>query len=304
MSDPMEGILRYQHRAMATIFELMVAGEEAGFAAGAVQAAFEEIDRLEEDLSRYLPNSDVSRINNLGPDQSVRVSADTFECLRLGMQCYEETGGTFDLATGALKDCWVGRDRSLLAPSPEEIERARTRSGTCRLELDERDMTVRVRGPAPLIDLGAIGKGFAVDRAAGLLQEWGVGSAFVHGGTSSVYAFGDHPGNVGWPVTLSNPAQPSEVLEKIRLKDQGLGGSGITQGRHIIDPRIAAPVESRRASWVLSNSATRSDALSTACMIMTHGEIAGLVAGSGELRALIVEERPPAVLRFGRGGTA
>ena len=302
MSGPNGEILRYQHRAMATLFELMVADEDAAFAAGAVHDAFEEIDRLEQDFSRYLPNSDVSRINNLQPDQAVRVSADTFECLRLGMLYYEETGGTFDVATGALKDCWVGKDRSLLAPSAEEIERARTRSGMFHLELDEGHMTVRVRGPAPLIDLGAIGKGFAVDRAAELLREWGVRSAFVHGGTSSVYAFGDHPGNVGWPVTLSNPAQPSEVLEKVLLKDQGLGGSGITQGRHIIDPRMAAPVASRRASWVLSQSATRSDALSTACMIMTHEEIAGLVASSGELRAIIVEERPSAVLRFGRWG--
>jgi thiamine biosynthesis lipoprotein len=302
MIEPKKEILRYQHRAMATLFELMIADEDDAFAAGAVHAAFEEIDRLELDLSRYLPNSDVSRINNLQPDQSVRVSADTFECLRLGLQYYEETGGTFDVATGALKDCWVGRDRSLLAPSAEEIERARTRSGMCRLELDERHMTIHVRGPAPLLDLGAIGKGFAVDRAAELLREWGVGSAFVHGGTSSAYAFGDYPGHAGWPVTLSNPAQPSEVLEKVRLKDQGLGGSGITQGRHIIDPRTAAPVESRRASWVLSQSAARSDALSTACMIMTQQEIAGLVEGSRELRAIIVEEHPPAVLRFGRWG--
>lgn len=302
MSELKEQVHRYQHRAMATLFELMVAGGDDAFTAGAVQAAFEEIDRLEQDLSRYLPNSDVSRINNLQPDQAVRVSADTFECLRLSMQYSEETGGTFDVATGALKDCWVGRDRSLRAPSPEEIERARARSGMSHLELDDRTMSVRVRGPAPLIDLGAIGKGFAVDRAAELLMEWGVASALVHGGTSSVYAFGDYPGHAGWPVTLSHPALPSEVLEKVLLKDQGLGGSGITKGRHIVDPRNAVPVESRRASWVLSQSATRSDALSTACMIMTQREIAGLIDRSLELRAIIVDERPSAVLRFGRWG--
>jgi thiamine biosynthesis lipoprotein len=287
---------------MATLFELMVADEDDAFVAGAVQAAIEEIDRLEQDLSRYLPNSEVSRINNLLPDQSVRVGTDTFECLRLSLEYSRETGGTFDVATGALKDCWVGRDRALRVPSPEEIERARAKSGMCLLELDENTMTVRVRGEAPLIDLGAIGKGFAVDRAAGLLREWGVGSALVHGGTSSAYAFGDCPGHAGWPVTLSNPARPAEVLEKVLLKDQGLGGSGITGGRHIIDPRSALPVESRRASWVLSHSATRSDALSTACMIMTREEIAVLLAGSQELRAIIVDGSPGEVLRFGRWG--
>jgi len=232
----------------------------------------------------------------------VRVSADTFDCLRLSLQYHKETGGAFDVTTGALKDCWVGRDRSLRAPSSEAIERAAGRSGMSRLDLDENAMTVRVHGQAPLVDLGAVGKGFAVDRVAELLKEWGVGSALVHGGTSSAWAFGDHPGHEGWPVTLSNPAQPSEVIERILLKDQGLGGSGISKGRHIIDPRTAAPVHSRRASWVLSPCASRSDALSTACMIMTKQEIAGLIAGSEELRATVVEEHPPAVLRFGRRG--
>ena len=302
MNGPEERIHRYQHRAMATVFELMIADEDAAFAAGAAQAACEEIDRLEQDLSRHLPNSDVSRINNLQPEQAVRVSADTFECLRLSVQYHTETGGAFDVTTGALKDCWVAIDRSLRAPSSEEIERAAGRSGMSRLDLDESAMTVRVHGQAPLVDLGAVGKGFAVDRVAELLKEWGVGSALVHGGTSSAWAFGDHPEHEGWPVTLSNPAQPSEVIERILLKNQGLGGSGISKGRHIIDPRTAAPVHSRRASWVLSPCASRSDALSTACMIMTKQEIAGLIAGSEELRAIVVEEHPPAVLRFGRLG--
>ena len=304
MSGPQERIRRYRHSAMATIFELVIADEEDAFAAGAARAAFEEIDRLERDLSRYLPNSDVSRINNLHPDQSVCVSAETFECLRLSLQYNRETGGAFDVTTGALKDCWVGRDRSPRVPSPEEIERAKGRGGMSRLELDERSMTVRVHGPAPPIDLGAIGKGFAVDCAAELVREWGVGSALVHGGASSAYAFGKYPGRPGWPVTLSNPAQPSEVLENVLLEDQALGGSGVKQGRHIIDPRKAAPVEWHRASWILSESASRSDALSTACMVMTREEIQGLIAASPELRALIVDENSHETLRFGRWDAA
>jgi FAD:protein FMN transferase len=304
MNGPEERIRRYRHSAMATIFELVIAEEEVAFAAGAARAAFEEIDRLERDLSRYLPNSDVSRINGLQPDQSMQVSADTFECLRLSLYYNRETGGAFDVTTGALKDCWVGRDRSAHVPSPEEIERARARSGMCRLELDERNMTVRVHGHAPFIDLGAIGKGFAVDCAAELLREWGVGSALVHGGASSAYAFGDYPGKSGWPVTLSNPAQPSEVLEKVLLKDRALGGSGIKQGNHIIDPRKGAPVERRRSSWILSESASRSDALSTACMVMTREEIQRLIAGSEDLRALIVDESPHEVFRLGRWDVA
>jgi thiamine biosynthesis lipoprotein len=295
-------IRRYSHRAMATVFELLIAGEEEPFAAGAAAAAFDEIDRLEQDLSRYLPNSDISRINSLPPDQSVKVGADTFECLRLSLQFYTETGGAFDVTTGALKDCWMGKDRSPRLPSTGEIEAARARIGMDRLELDEAGMTVRVHGPAPLIDLGAIGKGYAVDSAAALLREWGVGSALVHGGASSAYAFGEYPGKSGWPVTLSDPADTSVLLETVHLNRRALGGSGIRQGSHIIDPRKSAPVEFRRGAWILSPSASRSDALSTACMLMTPEEIEGMVARAGDLSARIVEGDPRRALRFGIWG--
>lgn len=299
MIEPTAGVHRYQHRAMATIFELMIAGEEEAFASGAAHEAFNEIDRLEQDLSRYLPNSDIARINNLSSTGSVLVSADTFECLRLSKKFHKETLGAFDITTGALMDCWVAPDKSLRHPSSGEIEQARSRIGMDRLDLDEASMSVHVRGPAPQIDLGAIGKGYAADCAAELLREWGVTGALLHGGMSSVYAFGDYPGCVGWPVTLSNPERRGEVLEKVFLKDQALGGSGIKKGRHIIDPRTGLPVEARRAAWVRSESATRSDALSTACMVLTRDEIAGVICLDPRLRALIVEANPDAVERFG-----
>jgi len=300
MIEGKEGLLRYQHRAMATMFEIMVAGEDPAFAAGAALAAFEEIDRLEQDLSRYSANSDITRVNNLLPHGSVQVGLDAFQCLRLSRQYWEETAGAFDVTLGALVNCWVAKDKSLLHPSPEEIERARERSGMGCLELDETTMTVRVHEFVPLIDLGAIGKGYAVDRAAELLKEWGVASALVHGGTSSAYAFGDGPQNQGWRVTLSRPDEPMGILETLFLKGEGLGGSGIKKGRHIIDPRACLPVEGRHAAWVLSDSATKSDALSTACMVMSIEELKKYAAGDSRLWAIIVDGSPGSVLRFGR----
>ncbi len=167
------------------------------------------------------------------------------------------------------------------------------------LELDEVTMTVRVHDTVPCVDLGAIGKGYAVDRAVELLKEWGVGSALVHGGTSSVYAFGRPGDERGWPVTLSNPGDHAEILAKIFLSEEGLGGSGIRKGRHIIDPRRGLPVEGRRAAWVVSESAARSDALSTACMVMTPEEIRMCIGRDARLRALVFEQENGNVLRFG-----
>ncbi len=301
--DVMEGVHRFQHRAMATMFEIMVADEEHSYAGQAAVAVFQEIDRLEQELSRYLPNSEISRINNLQGGEAVQASADTFACLRLSMQYWKETDGAFDVSIGALMDCWVGKNKSLLHPSPQEVERARTRCGMYRLVLDESKMTVHVSEGPVQIDLGAIGKGFAVDRGVELLKEWGIASALLHGGASSVLAYGDCPSGNGWPVTLSSPQNPVEVLQHHSLRDQALGGSGIKKGRHIIDPRRGQPVSRRRAAWVCSDSAAGSDALSTAFMVMRQEEIDVFVNAHRGMWAVTIEEDPAMgaerVFRFG-----
>ncbi len=314
--DQGSGFLRFHHRAMATMFEIMIAGEEPAFAGGAARAVFEEIDWIEQELSRYSANSDIARINNLEPHGSTTVGLDTFECLRLSIQYWEETGGAFDVTLGSLMECWVAQDKSLRHPTPEEVAKAVERTGMSSLELDEALMTVHVGASVPLIDLGAIGKGYAVDRAIELLKEWGVGSALVHGGTSSVFAFGRLGGEPGWPVTLSDPERMSEVIERVVLTESGLGGSGIKKGRHIIDPRRGVPVDGRGAAWVISESAARSDALSTASMVMTEEDIRTMIGRDSRLRAIVLggsagdadapgaREGAVGVLRFGVWATA
>ena len=289
--DQAGGFLRFHHRAMATVFEIMIAEEEPAFAGGAARAAFEEIDRIEQELSRYSANSDIARINNLEPHGSTRVGLNTFECLRLSVLYWEETGGAFDVTLGSLMECWVAQDKSLRHPTPDEVAKAVERTGMASLELDAASMAVRVGESVPLVDLGAIGKGYAVDRAVELLKEWGVRSALIHGGTSSVFAFGRLGGEPGWPVTLSDPEQTSEVIERVVLSESGLGGSGIKKGRHIIDPRRGVPVDGRRAAWVISESAARSDALSTACMVMTEAEVRAMIGLDNRLRAVVVGGR-------------
>lgn len=302
-----QAVHRFEHRAMATTFEVMIADEDRKFAEGAAFAAFQEIDRLERELSRFLPNSDIARINNLPAKGSVRIGLDAFQCLQLSTQYWRETKGAFDVTLGALVDCWVGKDKALLNPTPSEVMQARDRSGMNLLELDESTLSVRVHDSVPRVDLGAIGKGYTVDRAVDLLKDWGITSALIHGGASSAYAFGDHPNSIGWLVTLSNPQNPSEVLEKVFLNAKALGGSGIKKGKHIIDPRIGHPVRTRRAAWVCSEFATKSDAVSTACMVMTTEEIEKYVAGQPNLWAMIIEEGceggPDIVLRFGAGSS-
>jgi thiamine biosynthesis lipoprotein len=279
----------FRHQAMATVFEVMIAGEEEEFGAQAARAVFDEVDRLEQDLSRYLPNSDVSRINNLPPHGHTPVSEETFQCLVLSRRYWDETGGAFDITLGALMDSWVAPDKSLRSPDAGSIARARDLSGMEHLILDESSLVVAVGDHAVRLDLGAIGKGFAVDRGIALLKEWGVGSAFMHGGTSTAAGYGAPEGLPGWPLTISSFRNREVTLRTVSIHGEALSGSGIRKGLHIINPRTMAPAGVRQAAWVLAPTAAASDALSTACMLLDRDEVEKLCERNRDIGVMVID---------------
>ncbi|MCK4628833.1 MAG: FAD:protein FMN transferase [Sedimentisphaerales bacterium] len=245
------GELRYRHEAMATTFEIFIVHNDPVYAEQAAWAAFDELDRLEKELSRFVENSDISRLNALPPNQPLLLGPEAFNCLRLAQQIYHETDGAFDVTIGSLMACLLNKDKSLRSPTQEELKLAREMTGLHLVLLDESEFTVQLAREGVQVDLGGIGKGYAVDRMAALLREWGIDTALIHGGSSSILAMDGPPGTKGWPLTISNPDNCQDILMRIDLKNQALSGSGLRKGRHIIDPRSARPVEDKVASWAL-----------------------------------------------------
>lgn len=252
---------RFAHEAMATVFEVRCVHPDARYAAQAAQAAFHLVDRLEQLLSRFIGNSDVSRLNQLAAGQVARVHEWTMECLEVAWHAYELTGGAFDVALG---------------------------SGLERLELLPEEMSIRAREAGARLDLGGIGKGYAVDLAAELLLEWGIPSALVHGGWSSVLALSAPPGREAWPLTFSRPGSGGPVLARVSATRRAFSASGLRKGEHILDPRSGRTAGGRLGAWVVvpwaegERAAAVADALSTAFMIQPLAEIQGLCrAGSG-----------------------
>jgi thiamine biosynthesis lipoprotein len=246
------GVRRFSHEAMATIFEVHCAHDDPDYAGQAAREAFLLVDRLEGELSRFRANSDVSRINNLTAGQSTRVSPTTMECLQISWQLHELTAGTFDVSVG---------------------------TGLAGLELDPKRLAVRAHDGGVRLDLGGVGKGYAIDRVAELLEEWEIVRALVHGGFSSVLALEPPPGQEGWPLSLSAPGPEGRVLTRMAVRQQALGASGLSKGDHIQDPRSGRVVEGRRAAWVVvpreegSPAGALADGLSTAFMILGEKEI-------------------------------
>ncbi len=280
------GMKRFSHEAMATTFEVIIVHEDERYARQAAVAAFDEVDRLERELSRFIENSDIARINSAGANQPLQLGLDTFECLKIAVRIYAETNGAFDITIGALLKCWRNDDGTPRKPSPKEIDLARLHTGTNLLQLDEAEHTVKLSASPMQIDLGGIGKGYAVDRVAELLREWSIDVALISGGYSSVLALDAPPGKKGWPLTLTNPAGRKEILARPYLQKGALSGSGVQKGGHIIDcrfPIAECRFQNRkpktgnrkcfRAAWSSAPDAATADALSTAFMIMGLDEI-------------------------------
>jgi thiamine biosynthesis lipoprotein len=290
-------LLRASRRAMATHFEVML---PAGMpnAAPAAQAVLDLIDELEDQLSVFREHSEVSRLNQLAPSEDVIVEGRLFDLLSLASTITRETRGAFDIATGALIKTWGFYKRAGRLPSVAERIEAMNRTGMRHVILDRERLMVRYLRQGLEINLGGIGKGYALDRAAELLRnDWQISSALLHGGTSSVLAVGCPPGQVnGWIVSLRHPSDPGSAIGDVRLNNRALGTSAATyqhfeyNGRklgHLLDPRKGWPAEGLLQVSATAPTAAEADALSTAFFVMgleetrvycrTHPEIGAVV---------------------------
>lgn len=274
---------RFTHEAMACTFDVLLAEAEAGYAEQVARAAFAEIDRLEQELSRFVPHSDVARINALRPGQTARVGIEVIECLKLAAQLSERTGGAFDITFA---------------------NRATRPRDEPRLEFDLRGRYVGVRAEGVQVDLGGVGKGYAVDQMVAILREWSISTAMVHCGQSTVFGLGCPASKKGWSVAIRNPVRHDEVLGSVRIANAALSGSGRElHGEHIIDPRTGRAVSDKLGAWALAPSAALSDALSTAFMVMSPDEVAEYCRRHPDTSALLVMAggETAEMLSFGTG---
>jgi FAD:protein FMN transferase len=288
--------------AMATRFELVLHGENPAALRAAGEEALGEVDRLENQLSLYRGGSEIAQLNSRAAHEEVCVSPELFALLRHAQKLHAETAGAFDITVAPLVRCWGFMQNQGRLPGPEAVAAARQAIGMEHVHLDAARRTVRFLRDAVMLDLGAIGKGYAVERGAELLREAGVTSALFHGGTSTVCAIGAPPGAEAWTVAIEQPPQgwaeiPFPELPTVLLKDQSLSVSAIwgrtfeAEGKHfghVIDPRTGQPVETTWLSAVILPAATETDALSTALLTLGAAGLERLADLRSGLRALLV----------------
>jgi len=280
--------------AMATRFEVVLHGPNPVALRAAGEEALDEIERLDAQLNLYNPASEISHINARAAAGPVRVEPGLFRLLLHAQRLTLETAGAFDISVAPLMRCWGFMRDSGRLPTPEAVTAARAVTGMQYVQLDERDFSVRFERAGMMLDLGSIGKGYALDRAVEVLREAGVTSAMVHGGTSTACAVGAPPDSEAWKVAVERPelarseragpdaprsaadANRNRPLAVVSLKDESLSMSAVwgkcfeAGGRtygHVIDPRKGEPTEGAWLAVVVLPSATETDALSTALLI-------------------------------------
>ena len=265
----------FAHEAMATVFEIYISDDDERYARQGAQAAFAEVDRLELEMSRFISNSDISRLNDAVSGETVDLGVDVFECLSRARDMYDKTSGAFDISVGALYSCWLNDDRTLRQPSDEELARACELTGLDHLKLSDEDFSAEVLTEGVQFDLGGIGKGYTAEKMAEILREWSLGQALVLAGASSVLSVSVPEGMTGWPIKLRHPGNREDVLARFELTEGAISGSGKQKGQHIIDARSVegVPVKGRLAAWAVAPDAVIADALSTAFMMLSAEEI-------------------------------
>ena len=287
--------------AMATRFEIVLHGDRPAALRAAGEEALAEIERLEAQLSLFRASSEIAHLNARAAKEPVRVTPSLFALLRHAQTLHRESDGAFDITIAPLVRCWGFRDGTGHLPEPEALAEARRKVGMSLVHLELKDFTVRFAREGVMLDLGAIGKGYAIERAAEILHEASVTSALLHGGTSTVQAIGHPPDAETWKVAVANPqpeAAPA-LLATVELKDEAMSVSGI-RGKffqaggqtfgHILDPRTGQPATGTVLAVVVLPSATESDALSTALLTLGpqgHEKIAAL---RSRMRTLVAAE--------------
>jgi thiamine biosynthesis lipoprotein len=283
-------------RLMWTKFEIVAYGQDRVRLQEAINAAFEEIDRLDHQMSNYSETSELTYINRTAARREVIVDKELFDFLKRSVDYSRATDGAFDITVGPLMKAWGFFKGQGRVPKLDELSAVLSQVGYRHIKLDEARRTIRFDREGVEIDLGGIAKGYAVDRAAAILRDSGVSSALITSGSSSICAIGAPPKQAAWRVAVSDPLERSREVATLELKDASISTSGCHEktfelgGKtycHIMDPRTGQPVDAILSATILTPSGVDAEVFSKALMVLGVEKAKELLQGRKDVRAMI-----------------
>ena len=298
VAPPSGPTVRLGTKAMACDFHVILNdGPDRAVETWHASDALSLLHELEAQMTVYREQSELLAINRWAGERSVRVEERLFELLARAKAIAQETDGAYDPTSMPLIRLWRTCRTENRIPTQEEIDLARSQTGIEHVLLNSASSEVAFARPEIELQLNAIGKGYALDRAAEVLGQHNIGNWLLHGGHSSLLACGDHNGLGGWPVGIRNPIFPEERLATVLLRNRAMGTSGNSvqffryQGRrygHILDPRSGWPADELLAATVIAPTAAEADALSTAFFVMGLEKARAFCQNRPQIQALLI----------------
>jgi FAD:protein FMN transferase len=263
--------------SMACVYAIEVYGPDADALPRIVDAAFDEVDRIDRLMSHYQAESPLSRVNREAARGPVTVDPELFAFIADAMRYNRDSDGAFDITVGPLMKAWGFFGGEGRMPSDQALAAARHHVGRTHVRLNPSLWTIAFDEPGVELDLGGIAKGYAVDRVVDLFQQRPIAAALISAGGSTIYGLGAPPGRDGWDVLLQDPIDRQQAALTVTLKDRALSVAGSSEKyfeaggvrySHIMDPRTGRPVQGVLSVAVLAGTGTAGDALDDAFFVL------------------------------------
>lgn len=281
---------------MGTVFEIAAYGETSEQTTAAIDKAFQEIVRMDDLMSNYKLDSALSNLNRSAHFHAEKVSPDLYRAIERGVQLSRLSDGRFDITVAPLVNLWKAALGGDSVPSSQQQQQAQACVGYDKIELTPPDQII-FHSSCLQLDLGAIGKGYAVDRAADVLRSLRIQDAFINAGGSTILAMGSPPGQAGWLVHLRDPSH--KIDPYVILRNGSVSTSeqtsrsllGPDSPGHIIDPATGRPLDTEFAVSVIAPTGTLSDGFSTTLLLLGPKQGKALVNRTSDVSAIWVSPK-------------
>ena len=306
LAAPVGGQLRLYHHdanrlSMGCVYAIEAYGSNGDALPLIVDAALDEVDRIDRLMSHYKADSELSRVNREAARGPVQIDPELFDLIADAMRYSRDSDGAFDITVGALMKAWGFFNDEGRVPADEALADARARVGARLVVLNAREKTIAFDRAGVELDLGGIAKGYAVDRVVQLLQRHNVAAALISAGGSTIYGLGAPPGRDAWTVDLEDPADSRKIAMTVRLNNRALSVAG-TSGKsfeadgtmysHIMDPRTGRPVQGMLSVAVLARTATAGDALDNAFFVLGREASRAYLSRLADVEAFFFTKEP------------
>ncbi|NGZ02389.1 MAG: thiamine biosynthesis protein ApbE [Nitrospira sp. WS238] len=293
---PQQVVSKRAQMHMGTLVTLTVVAPDTSLKDRAMRAGFDEIKRLEQLLSTWRPDSELSHVNAEAGRRPVRVSQETVELVARSLDMAQLTRGGFNIALGPAVDAWSVTERQRI-PDDEELRQLKPLLDWTSIQVNRETKTIYLPREGMRIDIGGIGKGYAADRAIEQMKRAGATGGVV-ALSGDIKTFGVLPEQSGFPVGIKHPRREGELVAIVELKDEAISTAGDYERfferegvryHHILAPQTLQPARACQSVTIIAKEGVVADGLDTGIFVLGPEEGMALVEGLPGVEAVIID---------------